>query len=186
VFWIFAAVLLCQLVLVPQFRKVAAYIVGGLIVAYVIAWIYFDSEDSVARKAKDADFAALVTPPPVPKLIPSNEIRFGDLTIQTNSYSRQQITGIELRIYNDSPTDTLESIKYRLKVEDCRGGDKATDTCATIHEQQSVLNYLDIPPKQARDESIKVPTEGYGVNPTVKGKPKIDLEFIEAHANASK
>jgi hypothetical protein len=177
--WIFAAVVLCLLVFVPGFRKAALILLGVLAGIAFIAIIANSIRDEQRRYAE--------THPPTPvqpsptqiprKTIPTALIRFSDLHWQLNQERR--INSVSLRVYNDSETDTLDSIKYRLTIDDCRLMDKASAHCATVHDQTSLV-YMNIPPKQARDASISVPVESYGASPTILGTPKLQLNIVEA------
>jgi hypothetical protein len=177
--WIFAAVVLCLLVFVPAFRK-AGLIIGAIVVGLgIVVWLISSIADERQRHTETQQTtSAQSSAPTPPKTIPINEIRFTDLHWQFNQ--QRQLGGVSFRMYNDSKTKTLDSYKYRLTIDDCRTSDKESSTsCATVHDQ-SALVYLTIPPMQARDTNISVPKEGYMVGPTILGKPRVNLEIIEA------
>jgi hypothetical protein len=183
VVWIFAAVVLWLAVAVPGFRKVLLIGVGLLAALAFIAFLVIEVKTSLEQKGTSKNSTPYAAPssnsqpPKAPKEIPIEQLRIGNFRGVSNP-----VQYFRARIYNDSPTDTLASLQYRLTIDDCSSvampESKDSRRCTRVHDETQWLNYPEVPPGQARDVSIEV--RGSGVS--VLGSPKIEVAPITARA----
>jgi hypothetical protein len=201
--WIIAGAVLLLALLSRRFRKFGLAIAGAVIVLIVIV-IVVNNRDKPSPVPLDSKPRARISnkmpnlddylierqdkeDPDAKNRIPLAEVRFGQIQATFGPQSGA-IQSIQARLYNDSKRFSLTDYAYYLVVEDCVPS-KPHDgpRCTTVYDQRDRGTRVVIPPNQARDISISIPTNPATFSPLFKilGKPQIELTPTETRAYQS-
>jgi hypothetical protein len=177
--WVFAAVVLCLAVAVPGFRKLL--LILGAIIVCIVLLIVLNQKELKQTPSTNYQPEPPTPPAPPPKLIPPENIEVRDIRSDFSGPGGR-VSNVTVRLFNKSPVDTLGEASYRLTIADCKivanKSSKTTEDCATVDDKTGSFRYLEIPPQQARDDSLTV--QGFGV--TILGSPRITIKVTSAQA----
>lgn len=126
--------LLYLLIVSPRFRRVAAILLGILVVTALLFVVWYYHEEAESQRKREA----------AKTYIKINEIELVDPRVSFSSYdgSPQRLTG---RIRNNS-AHALESIEVHLLFQDCSKENK----CETVEDKNEEIR-ASVPPGQSRD-----------------------------------
>jgi hypothetical protein len=205
--WLFAAVLVLLAVLSPKFRKFGLVLAGLLILAMVI--IMTTSRDQPAPATVAAPATAPIPSVGSTRMQDSEDYRIDRLDKEDpDAKGRIPLTAVRLvqveptftpsgsmqsihaRLYNDSPRFTLTDYSYYLAVKDCidaKSREPGAAECTTVYDQRSRGAPLTVPPQQARDITINLPSDPVTQAPPFKilGKARIALDVTDTRAYRS-
>jgi hypothetical protein len=121
--------------------------------------------------------------------IPIAEVRFGEIQPAAGPQSGT-VQSIQARLYNDSKRFTLTNYAYYLVVQDCipsKLQNTPSEQCTTVYDQRRRGIPIEIPPNQARDITISIPTNPATFSAPFKllGKSRIELTATEVRAYQS-
>jgi hypothetical protein len=205
--WIFITVVVLLIVLSPKFRKLGL-ILGAAVIAAIVIIIIGNSQNKPTPAPATADTnsppatkARLPDPddyrieqqdkvdPEAKTRIPLGSVRL--VQIEPNfTLPSGSMQSIYARLYNDSQRFTLTDYAYYLTVQDCGTGKSpgpSPDQCTTVYDQRARRIPLVVPPNQARDITINIPTDAVTQAPPFKilGKARIELAVTETRAYRS-
>lgn len=177
---ILAAVVLLLAFAVPGFRKVL--LLGGVVIVGLVLLVVLN--ESTTKQIPSAIYqpGLAVPPPPPPKLIPPTSIEVRDMRTDFPGYNHQ-VSRVTVRLFNNSTTETLKKVDFRLLIADCKDvankDEKKSGDCVIVDDETGSFDYLNVPPREARDVSLTVKNLGV----TILGSPRIDLTVTAAQAD---
>jgi hypothetical protein len=197
--WLFITVVLLLILWSPKFRKLGL-IIGAAVIAAIVIILIGNSHDKPApappateskspaatnTRMPDSDDYRIERQdkedPEAKTRIPLGSVRL--VQIQPNfTLPSGSMQSIYARLYNDSQRFTLTDYAYYLTVQDC-----VAEQCTTVYDQRARGISLVVPPKQARDITIYIPTDSTTQAPPFKilGKARVDLAVTDTRAYKS-
>lgn len=204
--WVLIAIVLLLIVLSPKFRKLGL-IVGAAVIAGIVIIIIGTSQNKPPAPSKPD-----VQPPPMSKArlpdpddyrierqdkedpeaktrIPLSSVRL--VQVKPNfTLPSGSMQSIYARLHNDSQRFTLTDYAYYLTVQDCMPGTpsgSSADQCTTVYDQRARGIPLVVPPNQARDITLYIPTDPVTQAPPFKilGKARVAMTVTDTRAYRS-